>query len=188
MSGFCELIPTRMANTEVTFQALLGWIKLYGVNLWWVSDQGFHSNHGVNIKNIGCLTPFRHGVLPVRKWNGGGHKLSGPNQLPYSTKYWNCPSHGFHWIVATRSDHCTVLATGRNAFFLVLRRCKLRWTTCIIERSTRHRREITLRDVNTITSTACLPCISRLRFCSIWNVIRQTKKSSCYIRRNLIGS
>nr|CCA22183.1 AlNc14C147G7406 [Albugo laibachii Nc14] len=40
MSGFCEFVPTTMANTAVTVQAILDWFKRYGVVLLWVSDQG----------------------------------------------------------------------------------------------------------------------------------------------------
>ena len=62
MSDFSEFLTTTTASTEVTDQALLDWIKRYGIVLWRVSDQGvylktesmrrFHKPKGANHHSV----------------------------------------------------------------------------------------------------------------------------------------
>ena len=71
MSGFCEFVPTTMANTAVTFHALLEWFKRYGVVLLWVSDQGSHFKNTVVDKFRNILGAQHHFVTAYCPWANG---------------------------------------------------------------------------------------------------------------------
>lgn len=70
MSEFCELIPTRMVNTDVTILALLDWFKRYGVVLWWVSDQGSHFKTEAREQVQKVLVSKHHFVTVYCPWVG----------------------------------------------------------------------------------------------------------------------
>ena len=71
MSGFCELLPERMANTEVAVQVLLDWFKRYGAVLWWVSDQGSHFKNEIMEHLRKMLGAQHHFVTAYCPWANG---------------------------------------------------------------------------------------------------------------------
>lgn len=46
-SGFCELVPTTVKDTEATVLALIDWFKRYGVVFFMVSDQDSHFKNAI---------------------------------------------------------------------------------------------------------------------------------------------
>nr|CCA17015.1 PREDICTED: similar to OSJNBa0011F23.1 putative [Albugo laibachii Nc14] len=71
MSGFCELVPTTMANTDVTVHAILDWFIRYGLVSVWVSDRGSHFKNEVMAKLCKLLGTQHHFVTAYCPWANG---------------------------------------------------------------------------------------------------------------------